>query len=168
MVGAQFNSWADVVDSAYYTGAGSGEALWLWISILLCILALWWGHGHEARANIKAGPASNGTSAAAGGAASFASSSAKSNANFVDAIVLIDGIGKKTEKGLAAAGVTKLTQIVAMSDAQLSKLCADVGAKDNWKTQEWKEQAEEMMAGKPPRAKVDRELAKKMMKKAKK
>ncbi len=51
MIGTPFEgSWDTVTDAAYYTGAG-GEAIWLWISIALCILACVIGHMHEARAN---------------------------------------------------------------------------------------------------------------------
>ena len=85
-----------------------------------------------------------------------------SGASFVDAIVLIDGIGDKTAKALKSAGITKLTQIAAMSDKELAAQCKKAGAKDQWRTQEWKLQAKEMISGKPPRAKVDQELAKKM------
>ena len=44
-------SWDAVKDSAYYVGAGGGEAIWLIISIALCVLALFMGHRHESKAN---------------------------------------------------------------------------------------------------------------------
>ncbi len=81
---------------------------------------------------------------------------------FVDAIVLLDGVGDKTTEALAAEGVTKLTQLLDMSDEDLAALSEKVGAGDQWQTKEWKIQAQEMKDGKPPRAKVDQELAKKM------
>ena len=81
---------------------------------------------------------------------------------FVDAIVLLDGVGDKTTEALAAEGVTKLTQILEMSDEDLAALSEKVGAGDQWQSKEWKIQAQEMKDGKPPRAKVDQELAKKM------
>ena len=43
-------SWDSVVDAAYYAGQGQ-ELWWLLISIALCVLACWWGHRHEAKAN---------------------------------------------------------------------------------------------------------------------
>ncbi len=81
---------------------------------------------------------------------------------FVDDIVLIDGIGTKTAKGLRAAGVGTLTALVGMDDVQLAKICKDTGLGSSWKSQEWKVQAQEMIDGKPPRAQVDRDLARKM------
>jgi len=51
MIGAKFDGWDKVVDAAYYTGHGSGEAIWLWVSIILCVLACVMGHRHEAKAN---------------------------------------------------------------------------------------------------------------------
>lgn len=81
---------------------------------------------------------------------------------FVDNIVLIDGIGSKTAKALKAAGVGTLTALVQMDDAALAKICKDTGLGSSWKSQEWKVQAQEMIDGKPPRAQIDRELARKM------
>ncbi len=83
-------------------------------------------------------------------------------APFVDAIVLLDGVGEKTTEALEAEGVTTLTQILEMSDEDLAALSEKVGAGDQWETKEWKIQAQEMKDGKPPRAKVDQELAAKM------
>jgi len=81
---------------------------------------------------------------------------------FVDAIILLDGVGDKTTEALAAEGVTKLTQILDMSDEDLAALSEKVGAGDQWQSKEWKAQAQEMKDGKPPRAEVDQELAAKM------
>ncbi len=81
---------------------------------------------------------------------------------FVDAIVLLDGVGEKTTEALEAEGVTTLTQILDMSDEDLAALSEKVGAGDQWETKEWKTQAQEMKDGKPPRAKVDQDLAAKM------
>lgn len=94
--------------------------------------------------------------------AAEAETSADEAVPFVDAIVLLDGVGDKTTEALAAEGVTKLTQIIDMSDEDLAALSEKVGAGDQWQSKEWKIQAEEMKDGKPPRAKVDQELAKKM------
>lgn len=51
MIGSPIDSWDKATDAAYYVGQGSGEAIWLLISIILCIVALIWGHRHEAAAN---------------------------------------------------------------------------------------------------------------------
>ena len=81
---------------------------------------------------------------------------------FVDNIVLIDGIGEKTAEALVAAGVATLGALAAMSDEALAELSEKIGAGEQWKSQEWKVQAQEMIGGKPPRAKVDQELARKL------
>ena len=50
-MGAPFEgSWDAVKDAAHYAGAG-GEAIWLIISMILCVLALIMGHRHESKAN---------------------------------------------------------------------------------------------------------------------
>ena len=85
---------------------------------------------------------------------------------FIDDVVLIDGIGTKIARGLRAAGVSKLSELVKMDDAELAKICKDAGAGSSWKSQEWKVQAQEMIDGKPPRAQVDRDLARKMAEKS--
>lgn len=81
---------------------------------------------------------------------------------FVDAIILLDGVGEKTTEALTAEGVTKLSQILDMSDEDLAALSEKVGAGDQWQSKEWKVQAQEMKDGKGPRAKVDQDAAKKM------
>lgn len=81
---------------------------------------------------------------------------------FVDAIILLDGVGEKTTEALTAEGVTKLSQVLDMSDEDLAALSEKVGAGDQWQSKEWKVQAQEMKDGKGPRAKVDQDAAKKM------
>ena len=50
-MGAPFEgSWDAVANAAYYAGAG-WEAIWLLVSIILCLAALWMGHRHESKAN---------------------------------------------------------------------------------------------------------------------
>lgn len=85
---------------------------------------------------------------------------------FVDNIVLIDGIGDKTAEALIAEGVGTLTAVAQMSDEDLAALCEKVGAGQQWQSKEWKVQAQEMIDGKPPRSKVDQDLAKKLAKEA--
>jgi len=71
MIGAPFDKWEDVAGASYYTGLGSGEFIWLVIAIILCILALWWGHRHESEANVS-GVAMGGAAAGAATAAATA------------------------------------------------------------------------------------------------
>lgn len=85
---------------------------------------------------------------------------AKAKAEVKDDVSLISGVGPVLKKKLAGAGVTTLSQIAAMSPAELAKLDADLDLGGRSDTEEWIEQAKELLAGKPPRAKVDREAAK--------
>ena len=87
-------------------------------------------------------------------------------ADFVDAIVLVDGIGPKGEEALAVAGITKLTELVAMSAADISALEEKIGKPGVVAKEEWVEQAKEMIGGAEPRSQVDKDLAKKMRKAA--
>lgn len=52
MIGTTITDWS-AVDGAYYAGAGS-EAIWLFLSMLLCIAALIAGSRHEKAAYRKA------------------------------------------------------------------------------------------------------------------
>ena len=46
-MGSAFDTWNDV-DGAYYMGAGtSWEVIWLLLSIVICVVALWMGARHE-------------------------------------------------------------------------------------------------------------------------
>ena len=89
-------------------------------------------------------------------------------ADFVDAIVLVDGIGPKGEEALAAAGITTLTQLVAMSAAEITALEEKIGKPGVVAKEEWVEQAKEMIGGAEPRSQVDKDLAAKMRKAASK
>ena len=83
-------------------------------------------------------------------------------AGFVDAIVLVDGIGPKGEEVLAAAGITKLTQIVDLTAEQIAELEEKIGKPGVFEKQEWGVQAKEMIGGAEPRSQVDKDLAAKM------
>ncbi len=84
--------------------------------------------------------------------------------DIVDAVILVDGIGPKGEEVLAAAGITKLSQLVNLSDEQIAELEEKIGKPGIFEKEEWVKQAEEMLAGGEPRAKVDQELKAKMLK----
>lgn len=84
---------------------------------------------------------------------------------FVDDVILIDGIGTKAARALKALGVSKLTEIVKMKDEVLAKACKDSGSGSQWKTKEWKIQAQEMIDGKPPRLQADKDRARRMAEK---
>jgi large subunit ribosomal protein L21 len=76
-----------------------------------------------------------------------------------DDVSLISGVGPALKKKLADAGVTSLGQIAAMSADDVAKLDADLSLNGRIARDEWVEQAMELLAGKPPRAKVDKAAA---------
>jgi len=88
-----------------------------------------------------------------------AKKSGASKVDFVDAVVLIDGIGPKGEGALAEAGITKLTQIAAMSAEDIAAIEEKIGKPGVVAKQEWVEQANEMINGEEPRSQVDKDLA---------
>lgn len=83
--------------------------------------------------------------------------------NFIDDIQLVDGIGPKTAKALKAAGAGTLTGYVALSDADRTAVLEKVNKVEKAKTEEWLEQCKEMIAGQPPRSKVDKEYAARLL-----
>jgi large subunit ribosomal protein L21 len=74
---------------------------------------------------------------------------------FVDDITIIGGVGPALKKKLEAAGVTSLKQIAAMSVAEIEVLDNELKLGGRTIREEWIEQAKELLAGKPPRAKID-------------
>ncbi|KRA44868.1 50S ribosomal protein L21 [Devosia sp. Root635] len=82
---------------------------------------------------------------------------AKPAADFTDDIKLIGGVGPALEKKLNAAGVTSLTQIAAWKKADIAKFDEDLDLRGRAERDEWVAQAKDLVAGKPPRAKVDQE-----------
>lgn len=73
----------------------------------------------------------------------------------VDDVTIIGGVGPALAKKLAGAGVTSLTQIAAMDEAAMAKLDDELKLGGRTAREEWVEQAKELLAGKPPRAKID-------------
>jgi len=98
------------------------------------------------------------------GAAPAAESAGALSVDFIDAIILVDGIGPKGEEVLKEMGVTKLTQIVDMTAEQIADLEEKIGKPGIVAKEEWIEQAKEMIGGAEPRAQVDKDLAAKMRK----
>jgi large subunit ribosomal protein L21 len=77
-----------------------------------------------------------------------------------DNISLIDGLSTAMEKKFRAAGGMTLTQIAAWTDADIAKWDAEFKLKGRITREEWPVQAQELLDGKPPRAKIDqKELA---------
>ena len=73
-----------------------------------------------------------------------------------DDISLIGGIGPKIHKALTEAGITTFAQVAAWTPADVEKIEADIKQKGRVAREEWIEQAKELVAGKPPRAKTDK------------
>jgi large subunit ribosomal protein L21 len=76
-----------------------------------------------------------------------------------DDVTLIGGVGPALKKKLEAAGYGTLTAIAALSADDVAKLDAELKLGGRIERDEWVEQAKELLAGKPPRAKVDKEAA---------
>ena len=82
----------------------------------------------------------------------------------LDLIVLIDGIGPKTEEAMKAEGVETLTQFVEMSDEDRAALLEKLGVADDAANEKWLDQAKSIIAGNQPQAKVDQDLVAKILK----
>lgn len=105
----------------------------------------------------KKAAASNdaGKAAVAAAAVGVAAAGAASGARDTSNLSLISGIGPTIEKKLRAAGVQSWEQIAAWSEADLEKIDGELALRGRGKREEWIEQAKELLAGKPPRAKAD-------------
>ena len=99
----------------------------------------------------KAAATAGVAAAAVGLAAAGAAGATRDTSN----LSLISGIGPTIEKKLRAAGVQNWEQIAAWSDADLEKIDGELALRGRGKREEWIEQAKELLAGKPPRAKAD-------------
>lgn len=75
--------------------------------------------------------------------------------NFFDDVSVIDGIGPKLSKALAAEGITSLSQIANLSTTALAKLDIKLALKGRATRDDWIVQAKELLAGQVPRAKTD-------------
>ncbi|NHK29500.1 50S ribosomal protein L21 [Parvularcula flava] len=80
-------------------------------------------------------------------------------ADFKDDIALIGGVGPKLKEKLTGYGITSLKQIAEMDDAAVAKMDEELSLGGRPTRDEWVEQAQELVAGKPPRAKVDQRAA---------
>ncbi len=68
---------------------------------------------------------------------------------------LISGVGPAIEKKLITAGILSWNDIAAWDDAAIAKWDAELGLKGRATKEEWVAQAQELLDGKPPRAKID-------------
>jgi len=76
-----------------------------------------------------------------------------------DDLSLIDGVGPAMQEKLHQAGIFHFWQLAAMSKGDANKLEDTHDFDGRILREEWREQARELMYGKPPRAKSDRERA---------
>ena len=93
------------------------------------------------------------------GAAPKVASDKKADAGFNDDVTLIGGVGPALGKKLAAAGITSLKQIADWTPADLARYDEELALHGRAERDEWIDQAKDLVAGKPPRAKVDQEAA---------
>ena len=73
-----------------------------------------------------------------------------------DDISLIGGIGPKIHKALTDLGITTFAQVAGWTPADVERIEGEIKQKGRVAREEWIEQAKELMAGKPPRAKTDK------------
>ena len=104
------------------------------------------------------GKKSSGVKAAA--PAKVAAPAAAAGKHDANDISLIAGIGPTLEKKLIAAGVTSWAAIAAWTEADVAKYDEQLALRGRATREEWVEQAKELLAGKPPRAKIDQAAAK--------
>ncbi|MDU0343117.1 50S ribosomal protein L21 [Bosea rubneri] len=85
---------------------------------------------------------------------------AKAEALDASNLSLISGVGPTIEKKLRAAGITSWNDIASWTEADIAKWDEELKLRGRATREEWVEQAKELLAGKPPRAKADQaELA---------
>jgi large subunit ribosomal protein L21 len=104
-----------------------------------------------ARASVAAAPVAAMAVAAAALAPAASAAAGLDESN----LSLIAGIGPTIEKKLRAAGITTWSQIAAWSEADVTKWNDELALRGRAAREEWVEQAKELLAGKPPRAKAD-------------
>lgn len=83
----------------------------------------------------------------------------EAQASFTDDVSLIGGVGPKLKEKLEGYGVSSLKQIAAMSEKDVARMDEALELHGRATRDEWVEQAKELVAGKPPRAKIDRDRA---------
>jgi large subunit ribosomal protein L21 len=84
-----------------------------------------------------------------------AKAAAKASAIDASNLSLISGVGPAIEKKLRAAGIESWNDIAAWDEAAIAKWDAELKLGGRAVKEEWVEQANELLAGKAPRAKID-------------
>jgi len=93
------------------------------------------------------------------GIADLSPKAAPAKAEVADDIALIGGIGAVLKEKLTEAGYATLTSISKLKKADIAKLDEELSLGGRIEREEWVEQAKELLAGKPPRAQIDKEAA---------
>lgn len=83
----------------------------------------------------------------------------EAKAEVADDIALIGGIGPVLKEKMTEAGYPTLTSISKLTKKEIAELDEKLSLGGRIEREEWVEQAKELLAGKPPRAKVDKEAA---------
>ncbi|MBL8577690.1 MAG: 50S ribosomal protein L21 [Mesorhizobium sp.] len=80
-------------------------------------------------------------------------------ADVVDDISLISGVGPVLKEKLTEAGYGTLASISKLKKADIAKLDEELSLGGRVEREEWVAQAKELLAGKPPRAQIDKDAA---------
>ncbi len=108
----------------------------------------------KAKGPVRPARSTGGGTSSSGGKAFALLTAPEGNA---DDLTLIGGVGEKIGEKLNAMGIYHFWQVAAMSAADIEKVESDLGFKGRVEREDWIEQAKELMAGKAPRAKADRD-----------
>lgn len=92
--------------------------------------------------------------------AKAAAKPAETKSDIVDDVSLIGGVGPALQKKLEGVGITSLKQIAKLSAKKMADIDEELKLGGRTEREEWVEQAKELLAGKPPRAKADQKAAK--------
>ena len=82
---------------------------------------------------------------------------ARKTADKGDDLTLIAGIGPVIAKKLEGLGITTLKQIAELTPKKVAEIDEQLNFKGRIEREEWIEQAKDLAAGKPPRAKSDKQ-----------
>jgi large subunit ribosomal protein L21 len=119
------------------------------------------GHKPEQRASPAAAAAEPAAAAAEPAAAAAEPAAAAKPAGAADQgaadnLSLISGVGPKIKQSLGELGYTRFAQIAALTPEEIETIETALKSKGRIARDEWIDQARELMAGNPPRAKIDR------------
>jgi len=78
-----------------------------------------------------------------------------------DDLTKISGIGPVIAKKLKGLGLTQFQQIAGLTPERVAEIDQELKFKGRIEREEWIEQAKDLVAGKPPRAKADKKADKK-------